>query len=48
VKHVIEGKKEGMKEVTGTQGRRRKRLPVTLKETRGCCQLKEEAIDRTL
>jgi transcription elongation GreA/GreB family factor len=48
VKHVIEGKKKLKKEVTGRQGRRRTRLLEALKETRGCCKLKEEALDHTL
>jgi hypothetical protein len=34
VKHVIEGLREGRKEVTGRRRRRRKQLPDDLKETR--------------
>ena len=35
-------------EVTGRQGRRRRKLLDDLKERRGCCHLKEEALDRTM
>jgi hypothetical protein len=48
LKHVIEGKLEGMIEVTGRRGRRRKQLLDDLKEKRRYCKLKEEALDRTL
>jgi hypothetical protein len=42
---VIEGKiKEGI-EVTGRPGRRRKKLLDDLKDRRGYCHLKEEALD---
>ena len=34
-------------EVTGRQGRRRRKLLDDLKERRGYCHLKEEALDRT-
>jgi hypothetical protein len=34
--------------VTGGPGRRRKQLLDGLKEKRGYCRLKEEALDRTL
>jgi len=45
---VIEGKiKEGI-EVTGRQGRRRRKLLDDLKERRGYCHLKEEALDCTM
>jgi len=45
---VIEGKiKEGI-EVTGTRGRRRKKLLDDLKDRRGYSHLKEEALDRTM
>jgi hypothetical protein len=47
-KHVIEGKIEGMTEVTERRGRRRMQLPGELKETRGYYKLKEEALDRTV
>jgi len=48
LKHVIERKIEGMKEVTGRRGRRRKQLRNERKEKRGYWKLKEEALDRTL
>jgi hypothetical protein len=38
---------EGM-EVTGRRGRRRRKLLDDLKERRGYCHLKEEALDRTM
>jgi hypothetical protein len=41
---VIEGELEG----SGRQGRRRKQQLDDLKEKRGYCKLKEEALDRTL
>jgi hypothetical protein len=44
-KRCIEGKIEGGREVTGRQGRRRKQLLDGLKETRGYCKLKAEALD---
>jgi hypothetical protein len=44
---VIEGKKEGGKEVRGRRGRGRKKLLDDLKERRGYPHLKEEALDRT-
>jgi hypothetical protein len=47
-KHVIEGKKEGKREVTERRGRRRKQLLDVLKEMKGYCKLKEEALDRAL
>jgi len=34
--------------VTGRQGRRRRKLLDDLKERRGYCHLKEEALDRTM
>jgi hypothetical protein len=34
--------------VTGRRGRRRKQLLDVLKETRGYCELKDKALDRTL
>jgi len=45
---VIEGKIKGGIEVTGRRGRRRRMLLDDLKERRGCCHLKEEALDRTM
>jgi hypothetical protein len=48
IKHIIEGKMEREKEITGTQRRRRKQLLDGLKETSGCWKLKEEALDRTV
>ena len=46
--HVIEGKIEWRIEVTGRCGRRQEQLLDDLKETRACCKLKDEALDRTL
>jgi hypothetical protein len=43
-KHVIERKIEGRIEVTGRQGRRRKELLDDVKEKRGYCKSKEEAL----
>ena len=48
LKQVTEGKIKGQIEVTRRRGRRRKKLLDDLKDRRGCCQLKEEALDRTL
>ena len=48
LQRVIEGKIKGGIEVTGRRGRRRRKLPDDLKERRGYCQLKEEALDRTM
>ena len=45
---VIEGKIQGGIEVTGRQGRRCRKLLDDLKERRGYCHLKEEALDRTM
>jgi hypothetical protein len=39
---------KGEMEVTGRRGRRRKKLLDDLKERRGYCHLKEEALDRTV
>jgi hypothetical protein len=44
---VIEGKILGGIEVTGRQGRKRRKLLDDLKEKRGYSHLKEEALDRT-
>jgi hypothetical protein len=48
LQRVTEGKIEGWIEVTGKQGRRRRKLLDDLKERRGYSQLKEEALDRTM
>ena len=48
LQRVTEGKIQGWIEVTGRQGRRRRKLLDDLKERRGCCHLKEEALDRTM
>ena len=48
MKQVIEAKIKGQIEVTRRQGRRHKKLVDDLKEKRGYCQLKEEALDRTM
>ena len=46
---VIEGKiQRGRTEVTGRQGRRRRKLLDDLKKRRGYSHLKEEALDRTM
>ena len=48
LKHDIEGKIEGCKEVTGRRGIRRKHLLGDLEGKRGFSKLKEEALDRTV
>ena len=48
LQRVIEGKIQGGIEVTGRQGRRRRKLLDDLKEIRGYSHLKEEALDRTM
>ena len=48
LQQVIEGKIKGQIEVTRRLGRRRKKLLDDLKDRRGYCQLKEEALDRTV
>ena len=48
LQRVIEGKMKGGIEVTGRQGRRRRKLLDNLKERRGYSYLKEEALDRTM
>ena len=48
LQRVIEGKIKRRIEVTGRRGRRRRRLLDDLKERRGYCHLKEEALDRTM
>jgi hypothetical protein len=45
---VTEGKIQGGIEVTGRQGRRRRKLLDDLKKRRGYSQLKEEALNRTM
>jgi hypothetical protein len=45
---VIEGKIKGRVEVTGSRGRRRKKLLNELKERRGYSHLKKKALDRTM
>jgi len=48
LQRVIEGNIQGGTEVTGRQGRRRTKLLDDLKERREYCNLKEEAVDRTM
>ena len=48
LQQVIEGKIKGQIEVKRRRGRRRKKLLDDLKERRVYCQLKEEALDRTI
>ena len=48
LQRVIKGKIQGEIEVTGRQGRRRRKLLDNLKERRGYSHLKEEALDRTM
>ena len=48
LQRVIEGKVKGGIEVTGRRGRKRRKLLDDLKERRGYCHLKEEALDRTI
>jgi hypothetical protein len=48
LQQVIEGKIQGGIEVTGRQGRRRRKLFDDLKERTGYSHLKEEALDRTM
>jgi hypothetical protein len=45
---VTKGKIKGEREVTRRQGRRRKRLLHDLKDRRGYCHLKGEAVDRIM
>jgi hypothetical protein len=44
VKHIIEGRTE----VTGRRTKRCKQLLDDVKEKRGCCKLKKEALHRSL
>ena len=48
LKHITEGKIEGMIKVRGRQGRRCVQLVDDHKERRGYWKLKEEALDHTL
>ena len=48
LQRVTEGKIQGGIEVTGRQGRRRRKLLDDLKERRRYSHLKEEALDRTM
>ena len=48
LQRVIEGEIKGGIEVTGRQGRRRRKLLDNLKKRRGYSHLKEEALDRTM
>ena len=48
LQQVTEGKIKGQMEVTRRRGRRRKKLLDELEDRRGYCQLKEEALDRTM
>jgi hypothetical protein len=48
LEHVVEGKAEGRIKMTGRRGRRLKQLLDDLKDKRGYCKLKEDALDRTL
>ena len=48
LQEVIEGKIKGQIEVTRRRGRRHKKLLDDLKDRTGYCQLKEEALDRSV
>ena len=48
LKQVIEGKIKGGMEVTRRGGSRRRKLLDDVKDRRGHCHLKEEALDRTM
>ena len=48
LQRVTEGKIQEGTEVTGRQGRRRRKLLDDLKERRGYSHLKEETLDRTI
>jgi hypothetical protein len=48
LQRVIEVKIQGEIEVTGRQGRKRRKLLDDLKERRGYSHLKKEALDRTM
>jgi hypothetical protein len=47
-RQVIEGKLKGRIEATGRRGIRRRKLLDDLKERRGYCHLKEEALECTM
>jgi hypothetical protein len=48
LKQVIEGKIKGEIEVTRRHGRRRKKLLDDIKDRRGFCHMKEEAVVRSM
>jgi hypothetical protein len=48
LRQVIEGKIKGRIQVTGSQGRRRRKLLDDLKEMRGYSHLKEEPLDHAM
>jgi hypothetical protein len=48
LQRVTEGKIKGGIEVTGRQGRKRRKVLDDLKERRGYSHLKEEALERTM
>jgi hypothetical protein len=48
LQRVTEGKIQGVIEVTGRQGRRRRKLLDDLRERKGYSHLKEEALNRTI
>jgi len=48
LQRVIEGQIKGGIKVTGSRGRRRRKVLDDIKERRGHCHLKEEALDRTV
>ena len=48
LQRVIKGEIKGGMELTGRQGRRRRKLLDDLKKRRGYSHLKEEALDRTM
>jgi hypothetical protein len=48
LQRLTEGKIQGGIEVTGRQGRKRKKLLDDLKERRGYSHLNEETLDRTM
>ena len=48
LQRVIKGKIEEGIELTGRRGRRHRKLLDDLKDRRGYCHLKEEALDRTM
>ena len=48
LKHVIEGNIERMIEMKRKRGMKQEQLPDDLKEKRGHCKWKEEALDRIM